>query len=304
VSLDLQIAINRASHSVHRSVWEAVLSAQDEVVSQAGPQAASVLEDSWKRGRLRILDGCFSLGTPVCAAFTSFFREVCSLELPGDLWHRGLAYEKTLQNAYWWCPHSEFLLVCDCPCEIHLERTDGPPGRGPPARRLHRSNGPALAWPDGWSVHADHGRRVPGWIVEHPERITVAHIAAQRNAETRRVMIEHYGWPRYITDSGAETVDSAPMDHPIRGLRGARLLRKRIPGEPEPVVYLDMINSTPEADGTFRHYLERIDPKAYRGEAGRSCVAAMASRWHYRDENGQLRRTFERWQDYRPLAES
>lgn len=304
VSLELQIAINRASHSVHRAAWETVLAAQEEVASQAGRQAVSALKKSWKRERLRILDGCFSLGTPVCAAFTSFFRDVCGLHLAGGLWDRALAYERTLRNAYWWCPHRDFLLACDSPREIHLEAAELAPRRGPASRRLHRPHGPAISWPDGWSVYADHGRRVPGWIVEHPERITVAQIAAQRNAETRRVMIERYGWARYVCDSGAEVIDTAPMDHPIRGLRGARLLRKRIPGEPEPVVFLDMINSAPEPDGSFKHYLERIDPKAYRGKAGRSCHAAMASRWHHRDESGQLRRTFERWQDYRPLAES
>lgn len=304
VSLDLQIALNRASHSVRRAVWETVLAAQDEVASQAGRPGVSALKKSWRRERLRIFDGCFSLGTPVCAAFTSFFREVCGVQLPGDLWERARGYERTLEHAYWWCPHNDFLFVCDGPREIHLELTGPAARRTPAARHLHRPHGPAVSWPDGWSVHADHGRRVPGWIIEHPEAITVAHIAAQRNAETRRVMIERYGWARYVADSGAEVIDTAPMDHPIRGLRGARLLRKRIPGEPEPVVFLDMINSTPEADGSFRHYLERIDPKAYRGQAGRSCHAAMASRWHHRAENGELQRTFARWQDYQPLSES
>jgi hypothetical protein len=69
-------------------------------------------------------------------------------------------------------------------------------------------------------------------------------------------------------------------------------------------VYLEMMNSTPQADGTYKHYLERIDPKAYNGDAGRLCHAAMASLWHYRDDNGRLVRTFSRWQDYQPTAES
>jgi hypothetical protein len=161
-----------------------------------------------------------------------------------------------------------------------------------------------VSWPDGWGIHAVHGRRVPGWIIEHPWCITPAGIEAEHNAEVRRVMLQRYGWTRYIAGCGAEIVDSIPMNHEIEGLRGARLLRKVLPGEPEPLVYLEMRNSTPEADGTCRRYLERIDPKAYGGEAARSCHAAMASRWHHRDEHGRLRRTFERWQDYRPAAES
>lgn len=77
-----------------------------------------------------------------------------------------------------------------------------------------------------------------------------------------------------------------------------------LPDEEEPIVYLEMRNSTPEADGTFRRYLERIDPNAYEGDAGRLCHAAMASRWMHRDDNGSLVPTFERWQDYRPTSES
>jgi hypothetical protein len=145
---------------------------------------------------------------------------------------------------------------------------------------------------------------MPAWVIEHPEAITVEAIEREEDVEVRRVMLDRYGWSRYVADSGAEVIDQVPMDHEIRGLRGARLLHKVLPDEPEPIVYLDMLNSTPDPDGTFRHYLERIDPNAYGGEAGRSCHAAMASRWHYRADNGELRRTFERWQDYRPEAES
>jgi hypothetical protein len=65
-----------------------------------------------------------------------------------------------------------------------------------------------------------------------------------------------------------------------------------------------MLNCTPEPEGSYKRDLERIDPKAYGGDAGRLCHAAMASLWRYRDDSGRLRRTFERWQDYVPTAES
>jgi hypothetical protein len=145
---------------------------------------------------------------------------------------------------------------------------------------------------------------VPELVVMSPGLITIEHITRETNAEVRRKMLERYGWARYITGCGAQIVDSVPMDHAIAGLRGARLLRKELAGEPEPIVYLDMLNCTPEPDGSYKRYLERIDPKAYGGDAGRLCHAAMASLWRYRDDSGRLRRTFERWQDYVPTAES
>jgi hypothetical protein len=235
---------------------------------------------------------------------TAFLREVCGLRLPDDLWERSRAYETTFQCACWWYPHRDFLMACERPREIHLETPDWRWFQELPLSQLHRSAGPAVSWPDGWSVHAVHGRRLPGWIFEHPERLTVPAIEREGNAEVRRVLIETYGWGRFMRDCGARVVDRVPLSYPIKGLRGARLLRKELAGEPEPIVYLEMVNSTPEPDGSHRRYLERIDPKAYGGDAGRSCHAAMASRWRYRDQAGSLRLTFTRWQDYLPAFES
>ena len=195
-------------------------------------------------------------------------------------------------------------MVCERPLAIHRERTDPARPRGESSHRLHRSDGPAMGWAAGWGVYVVRGRRVPGWIIEDPGRLHVAAIEAERNAEVRRVMMERYGLARYMRDSGAQVVDGCGPDHPVAGLRGARLLSKQLRGEREPLVFLDMVNSTPEPDGTFRRYLERIDPKAYNGDAGRLCHAAMASRWFHRDEHGERVRTFERWQDYLPDAES
>jgi hypothetical protein len=170
--------------------------------------------------------------------------------------------------------------------------------------RLHRVDGPAVSWADGWRLYSVHGHLTPEWIIEHPHAITVAAIEQEHNAEVRRIMPERYGWARYITDCGAQIVDAVPLDHPVAGLRGARLLRTELPGEPQPIVFLEMINSTPEADGSHRRYLQRVDPNSYDSDAGRYCHAAMASLWHHRDETGALQRTFMSWRDYVPTVES
>jgi hypothetical protein len=196
------------------------------------------------------------------------------------------------EHCHGWMLCQDRVLISERPCVLELDE------RG----RLHCEQGPAIAYRDGYALYAWHGVVVPERVVR--EAITVAAIEGESNAEVRRVMLERYGWARYIADCGAQVVDEAPQDHAIAGLRGARLLVKELQGEPEPIVYLEMVNSTPEADGTHRRYLERVDPKAYDGEAGRSCHAAMASRWRYRDETGHLRVTFERWHEYQPKEES
>jgi hypothetical protein len=198
------------------------------------------------------------------------------------------------RQCHWWFPYEGLVFASERPCFLSLD-SDG---------RLHNSERAALEYRDGYSLYAWHGVTVPSWIIERPRDITVENIDQESNAEVRRVMLEQYGWTRYMADCDAVVVDATPPDHPIPGLRGARLLLRQLRDEPEPFVCLEMVNSTPESDGTHKRYLQRIDPNAYDGDAGRHCHAAMASLWHHRDDDGNLVRTFERWQDYAPTAES
>jgi hypothetical protein len=71
----------------------------------------------------------------------------------------------------------------------------------------HCDDGPFCRWRDGSALYSVHGVRVPWWVVEHPDRITIEHINKQDNAEIRRVMIERFGWPRYLAESGAKRLD-------------------------------------------------------------------------------------------------
>ena len=159
--------------------------------------------------------------------------------------------------------------------------------------------GPACAYPDGWEIYAVHGVRVPEYIVMKPNEITTKAIDDEGNAEIRRIMIDRYGLSRYVTDSGAKTIHELPENYFVKGLRTARLLVKEVRDD-EPIVMLDMLNSTPEPDGTTKRYLLRVDPKAYDGEAGRNCTAAMASTW--RNDDGSL--VFKKPAHYKPIFES
>jgi hypothetical protein len=63
---------------------------------------------------------------------------------------------------------------------------------------------------------------------------------------------------------------------------------------------IDLLNSTPEPDGTVKRYLLRVQPDAYDGAASTDCLAAIASTW--RNADGSL--TFKRPSDYAPVFES
>ena len=82
--------------------------------------------------------------------------------------------------------------------------------------------------------------------------ITVKHIQTEENAEVRRVMLERFGQDRYIRESGAQKVSTDDW---------GTLWRTGLPGD-EPLVMVEVINSTPEPDGSSKVYWIRVPPTA------------------------------------------
>jgi len=121
-------------------------------------------------------------------------------------------------------------------------------------RRLHCETGAAVRYPDGFSVFAIHGVRVPEKVVLTPESITVQQIESEDNAEVRRVMIQRCGLERYLVDSGAEEIHRDDF-----GI----LYRKDSPVD-EPLVMVKIVNFTPEPDGSFKDYFLRVPPEMER----------------------------------------
>ena len=116
-------------------------------------------------------------------------------------------------------------------------------------RRLHHSSGPALE-SDVENLYFWHGVLVPAFVVVRPDWITVKHIDSEDNAEVRRVMLERYGWERYITDCGAK---------PVHKDAYGELYRRELPND-EPIVMVRVMNSTPEPDGSVKPYMLRVPP--------------------------------------------
>lgn len=184
-------------------------------------------------------------------AWTSFFREVCDLELENNLWERARAYEATLESACWWWPHREFVIVSERPTVINRELVNPQVARGFGSHRLHSESGPACGFRDGWGVWSWHGVRVRRYVVEHPGRITLKEIKAETNAEVRRVLIERYGLSRYLLDSGAVKLCEDEF---------GELYKTDIDGD-EPLVMVKVMNSTPEPGGSFKAYFLRVHPE-------------------------------------------
>ena len=117
----------------------------------------------------------------------------------------------------------------------HVETT-------PFGRRLHRDDGPALS-SDLENLYFWHGILVPEHIIMRPEIITEREIGNEVNQEVRRVMIERYGYGRYMA--------SSPIVHQDATGR----LRRR-----DGIQVVEVVNGTAEPDGSFRHYVLSVPP--------------------------------------------
>jgi hypothetical protein len=82
--------------------------------------------------------------------------------------------------------------------------------------------------------------------IMQPTRLVGLH----RNIEIRRLLIEKYGFERYVKEGGFELVQQDKF---------GRLYRKHLPGE-TPVAFAEVTNSTPETDGSRKKYILRVPP--------------------------------------------
>ncbi|MCH5671141.1 DUF6745 domain-containing protein [Streptomyces gilvus] len=158
------------------------------------------------------------------------------------------ALAEVCRSAGWWWPFARVAVASERPVALHRDE----------AGRLDNGDGPALAYPDGFALHAWRGMPVPPTFIAELPTLTPDRIRAEENAELRRVMLEYYGYDRYLADSAAR---------PVHQDETGTLWRIDLPDD-EPVVMVEVLNSTPEPDGTRRTYWLRVPPSTRTARAG------------------------------------
>jgi hypothetical protein len=113
-------------------------------------------------------------------------------------------------------------------------------------------------------------------IAFRPGTITVVEVLAERNAERRRVLLERFGFERFMLEAGAAVVD---RDRDAGGER--QLLKVKLEGDE------DLVCVSVSCPSTGRHYLLRVPP------AMRTCRQAVA--WTAGFDDPEL---------YKPLVET
>lgn len=144
---------------------------------------------------------------------------------------------------------------------------------------IHSDNGPAVQWPDAQEIWAFNGQPVPrSWILK-PEEITPDRMERSRSLAEAEVMLNLYGMGRYIEERGSvadqdETGKLWACDHPwqSRAQWGATHVWIRA---------VEVVNSTPEPDGTSRIYWLRVPPHIRRAREGVAWTFDVPEREYY-----------------------
>ncbi|MEU1126160.1 DUF6745 domain-containing protein [Streptomyces sp. NPDC005899] len=216
-------------------LWDTTAALADRIRTGVVAELATVPEDE-SAVRLVLLDAV--LGQHDAAWLAAFDGRGERLT--------GLA--QVARNAGWWWPYEHAVVISERPVALHRDE----------AGRLDRADGPALAYRDGFALHAWRGMPVPPEFLDGLPSLTPERIRAEENAELRRVMLESYGYDRYLAESGAE-----PVHRDETGV----LWRIALQGD-EDVTMVEVVNSTPEPDGTHRTYWLRVPPRIRTAKEG------------------------------------
>jgi hypothetical protein len=155
-------------------------------------------------------------------------------------------------GAGWWWAFSKVAIVTSAPYRLNRDSEN----------RLHCEHGPALAYPDGWAIWAIHGVRVAEKVITAPLTLGVGEIAYEPNLAVRRVMLERFGYERFIQQAGLEPVQADCFGRLYRldPQCFRSLNRPNLGYATEPIALVEVVNATPEPDGGRRRYFLCVPP--------------------------------------------
>lgn len=141
---------------------------------------------------------------------------------------------------------------------------------------LHAEDGPAIRWPGAGTAtfYFLAGVEVPKRVVLDPASLSLQDVVRMDNTEVRRLMISRYGVDRFLRDSKAVKVHEDRCGALYRTAWARDLL------------WLRVVNSTPESDGSRKEYFLSVPPWMES--------AHQAAAWTFGLETA----------DYRPISQS
>lgn len=186
---------------------------------------------------------CFGNHDAPWLAFYDFMLNVVGLECVKPL----VPLMEIGKRCNWWIPMTETCLVSWRPSKIHMAETSNG------LMHLHRTDGPAVEFPDGFTVYCLNGVRVPKEIVLTPAReLDPMLIVKLQNAEVRREIIRKIGVEKVVEKLGGKVIDSG-----VRNGKKYELILLDLQDDQDPRPFLKMEDATFE--GIYR--IEGVPPE-------------------------------------------
>jgi Domain of unknown function (DUF6745) len=118
--------------------------------------------------------------------------------------------------------------------------------------RLHRNDGPAVEWRTGAADWFWEGLHVPRRAATpSSERARLQVLVRTRNLELRRQLLDRIGYERFLDIADASLVQQDDY---------GKLWQTDLRLDGEPLRVVEVVNATPEPDGTYRRYFLRVPP--------------------------------------------
>jgi hypothetical protein len=146
-------------------------------------------------------------------------------------------------------PNKRFTVVCHRPTRVLLNNN----------LLLHATDKAAVKFADGWAIYTVAGVPVPAVYVQHPETLTVNAINKTSNVEVKRALIQIMGYDTYLQKNNAKLIHK-DMDQDQRERKLWQLLppNEKHWAEREGLNLLEVFNSTPEVDGSYKKYFLQV----------------------------------------------
>ena len=236
--------------AVYSAVGSAVRSAVDSAVGSAVRSAVdsavrSAVDSGVDSAGLSFFGGSLWANY---SAWADYFNEVLAISIDRNY------LDLTESCGFYWTL-DDVCFASERPARLNLDA----------AGRLHCENGQSIGYPSGWGLWHWHGVGVPRDVIEQAEILTKDRILKEANAEVRRVMIERLGNEKFLKLAGAKSIHQD---------RCGNLYRIELPGD-EPLVAVEVVNSTPEPDGHFKRYFLRVPPNITRAKDAVAWTFAM-----------------------------
>lgn len=190
------------------------------------------------------------------AAWVTFFRDVCGLELNEEISRKFEINETLVRSCGWTWWHQNVLAISDRPDWIKRDEQG----------RLHSQIGHSIHYRDGWGVSSWHGVTIPDAWVMDKSSLDPKTALQWENIEQRRAACEILGWHRILDELNAKLIDR--NENPQIGT----LYEVDLPDAPKERFIKVLC-------GTGREFAINVDP---------SCKTALeAQQWMWNSEDYQ-----------------